>query len=300
MPVKDKKIGFIGLGRMGSGICANIQRAGFSLVVYNRTRSKMTPFLENGAEAAESPAEVAAKAEIVLTSLMDDASVLEITSGENGLLTSLRPNGIHIGLTTIRPGTSEILEKIHREADCHYIAGPVLGRPDAAAAGELKTFLSGDQQVIDICKPVYNSYTSLALNVGTAPGAANTMKVCSNYVAITQITLMGELYAFAEKSGLNPDYVLMIFQMLYAEPIMKMYAEKIKARDFDGAGFDLAAGLKDVRVYEQAFEEAGVLPGLVEVAKEKLLIGMARGLEKMDWSAIYEITRLTAGLDSRA
>ncbi len=295
-----QKIGFIGLGKMGSGICANIQNAGFPLTVFNRTRSKMAPFLEKGAKAADSPAELAAESEIVLTSLMDDASVLDMATGENGILSGLKPGGIHIGLTTIQPKTSEKLVEIHRKAGCQYIAGPVVGRPDAAAAGELKTFLSGDPQVIDKCKPVYESYTSMAINVGSAPGAANVMKVCANYMAITQITMMGEIYAYAEKSGLNLDFVLMALQLIYAEPTLKMYAEKIKNRDFDEPGFDLVAGLKDVNVYAQAFESVQVLPALVNVAKEKLLIAMARGLEKKDWSAIYEITRLTSGLESKA
>jgi len=296
MPNLNKKVGFIGLGKMGSGICSNIQKAGFELSVYNRTKSKMEPFVKAGAFECKSPKELAERSDIVLTSLMDDQSVLDIVSGDEGILAGLKPGGIHIGTTTIHPKTSEKLAEIHQAKGCHYVTGPVLGRPDAAAAGELTTFLSGDVEVIEKCKEVYDCYTISAINVGTSPGAANTMKICANYLAITQIEMMGEIYAFAEKSGLNTDFVLMAFHMAFASPVLKMYAEKIKNRDFDGPGFDLIGGLKDVNVYEQAFNDVGVIPGIAKVVKDKLVMAVAHGLEKKDWSATYEMTRLQSGL----
>ena len=292
----DKKIGFIGLGKMGAGICNNIQKAGFALSVYNRTQSKMEPFVKAGAFGCKSPKETATRSDIVLTSLMDDQSVMDTVLGETGILAGLKPGGIHIGLTTISPKTSERLDEIHQARGCHYIAGPVLGRPDAAAAGELKTFLSGNPDVIEKCKPVYDSYTSMAINVGTQPGAANTMKICANYLAMTQIEMMGEIYTFAEKSDLNLDFVLMIFQMAFAEPTLKMYAEKIKNRDFDDPGFELTGGLKDISVYEQAFTDVNAIPSIAKVVKDKLVTAIAQGLGGKDWSATYEITRLLAGL----
>ena len=96
---KKLNIGFIGLGKMGAGMCANIQRGNFPVTVYNRTRTKAKPFEKKGAVITDSPREVAGNSDIVLTSLMDDASVLEMCTGENGLLAGLRPGGIHIGLS---------------------------------------------------------------------------------------------------------------------------------------------------------------------------------------------------------
>jgi len=289
-------IGFMGLGKMGAAICTNIQKAGFALTVYNRTESKTQPFLDAGAQVAESPKALAAKSDIVLTSLMDDASVLDNATGDQGILAGLKPGGIHIGLTTICPATSDRLAKLHQEKGCHYIAGPVLGRPDLAASGELKTFLAGDAEAIETCKAVYDSYTAMAVNIGTSPGTASTMKICANYLAITQIEMMGEIYAFAEKSGLNLDFVLMAFHMAFADPTLKMYADKIKNREFDESGFDLIAGLKDVNVYEQAFNDVRVIPGIAKVVKDKLVMALAHGMGKKDWSATYEMTRLQSGL----
>jgi 3-hydroxyisobutyrate dehydrogenase-like beta-hydroxyacid dehydrogenase len=297
MANSDKKVGFIGLGKMGSGICRNIQKAGFSLSVYNRTKSKMKPFVEAGAYEGQSPKEVASRSDIVLTSLMDDQSVLDTVSSENGILAGLKPGGIHIGLTTISVKTSLRLEKLHKEKGCIYLAGPVLGRPDAAESGEIRTFMSGDSDAIESCEALVKSYTSAIFKVGNTASEAPSMKVCANYIAITQIEMMGEIYAFAEKSGLNLDLIQMIFQGAFTEPTLKMYAAKIRNREFDGAGFELLGGLKDVIIFEEAFTDMRVIPGIAKVVKDKLVTAVARGLGNKDWSATYEITRLMAGLD---
>lgn len=296
MTQSSLKVGFIGLGKMGAGICSNIQKAGFELSVFNRTQSKCEPFVEAGAFACGSPKELASRSDIVLTSLMDDKSILDTVSGENGILAGLAPGGIHICLTTINVRTAVKLAEMHQEKGCTYLSGPVLGRPDAAESGELKTFMSGDAESIERCKPLVDAYTSMLLPVGETAAEAVSMKVCANYMAITQIEVMGELYTFAEKSNLNKDLILMMFHMFYAEPIMKMYAEKIKDRDFDDSGFDLTAGLKDVKVYEEAFTDAGAIPSIGNIVKDKLVTAKALGMGGKDWSATYEITRLMAGL----
>lgn len=292
----DQKIGFIGLGKMGAGICSNIQKAGYALSVYNRTQSKMDPFVKAGAFGCKTPKETAARSDIVLTSLMDDQSVLDSVMGETGILAGLKPGGIHICLTTIRVKTAEKLEKMHQENGCIYIAGPVVGRPEAAKSGELKTFLSGDSSAIESCKAVIESYTSMSMPVGDTAIAATSMKVCANYIALTQIELMGEIYAFAEKRGLNIDLIQMMLQLIYAEPTLQMYAEKIKNRDFDDAGFELIGGLKDVSIFEDAFTDVCVIPGIAKIVKDKMVTAVAHGMGHKDWSATYEITRLQAGL----
>lgn len=262
------KIGFIGLGKMGAGICSNIQKAGFALSVYNRTPSKMEPFAKAGAFGCKTPKETAKRSDIVLTSLMDDQSVLDAVSGESGILAGLKKGGTHICLTTISVKTAEKLERLHRKNGCIYLSGPVVGRPDVAAQGQLKTFLSGDADAIESCKPLVESYTAMVLPIGSAASEAISMKICANYMAITQMEMMGELYTFAEKSGLNLDILQMMFQMAFAEPTLKMYAEKIKNRDFDEAGFDLAGGLKDVKIYEEAFTNVYAIPNIAKIVKD--------------------------------
>ena len=125
----------IGLGRMGAGIASSIQRAGFTLRVYNRTAAKMQPFADEGATAAESPKDAATGADVVVTNLMDDASVLDTVTAGDGILAGLGAGRIHIDTTTISPRCARQLAELHAEHGNRFVAGPVVGRPDVAAKG---------------------------------------------------------------------------------------------------------------------------------------------------------------------
>ncbi|MEH0018384.1 MAG: NAD(P)-dependent oxidoreductase [Desulfobacter sp.] len=298
---KKLNIGFIGLGKMGAGICANIQKADFPVTLYNRTRSKAEPFLENGAAIADSPFAVANASDIVLTSLMDDASVLDICTGENGILAGMKPGSIHIGLTTILPATANRLLALHREKQSGYIAAPVLGRPDAAAAGSLVSVLGGEPDAIETIRPVVNCYSRKILPVSDIPGQANALKVCVNYTVMTQMVMFGEIFTFAEKSGLDKEMIFTFAQMIFGTsgPVIE-YVEKIKDRTFDDAGFALTGGLKDALLFEKAFSDKGVNAGVAALAKEHLLAAAQNGLCGKDWSALTEMIRLAAGLGSQA
>lgn len=297
--MKETRVGFIGLGNMGSAICTNIQKAGFPLNVYNRTKEKTAAFIKSGASLSGCPREVAENSDLIFTSLMDDASVLNTCAGEHGLLAGLAPDKIHVGLTTISPQSANKLEQMHKDQGSHYIAGPVVGRPDVAAVGELITFLAGNDQAIESVREVVSAYTKTALPVGESPSFANALKICVNYMVMTQLTMLGEVYAYAEKSELDKDIVLLIATMFYggSGPMVE-YAEKIKNRDFEEAGFTLLGGLKDALIFEQAFLEVGARPGLISIAKDSFLEASNHGLGDKDWSALTEISRWSAGLDN--
>jgi len=152
----------------------------------------MEPFVKAGAFGCKTPQETAERSDIVLTSLMDDQSMLDAVTGESGILAGLKKGGIHICLTTISVKAAEKLERLHRKNGCIYLSGPVVGRPDAAAEGKLKTFLSGDVDAIERCKPLVESYTAMALPIGSTASEAIAMKICANYMAITQLEMMGD------------------------------------------------------------------------------------------------------------
>lgn len=299
MKQENLRIGFIGLGKMGSGICANIQKAGYELTVYNRSHEKTRVFANNGASAVKSIQELVANSDIIFTSLMDDQSVLDMCTGDTGILANLTDNKIHVGLTTIQPATSEQLQAMHQQLNCHYIAAPVVGRPDAAAAGKLISFLAGDLNAIDIITSVVASYTVKQVITGNVPSHASALKICTNYMAMTQLAMLGEIFSFAEKMGLEQDRVLMIADLFFAgNPAMTDYAAKIAMQDFDNAGFDLTAGLKDALIFESAFSSVGVKAGAIATAKDHLIAANANGLGRKDWSALTLMTRRAAGLDT--
>jgi len=251
------KVSFIGLGNMGSGMAARILKANFELTVFNRSRSKMEPLLEAGAKGGASVADTVRDADVVVTSLMDDKSALDMVA--SGMLEAMKPGAIHLGTTTISPQCADELARIHKEAGTVYVAGPVIGRPDAAAAGELITYLAGEEQACKAVMPICRAYARMAERVSDRHSVANSLKLCVNYTAVSLIELMGEVYAFAERSGVPTEEVNNFFQHAFAAPVLKMYATKIRTRDFDGAmGFAMTAGLKDVTLMQEAHERVGV------------------------------------------
>jgi 3-hydroxyisobutyrate dehydrogenase-like beta-hydroxyacid dehydrogenase len=292
MELVSLAVSCVGLGRMGAGIAHNIQSRGFRMTVYNRTPAKMTPFIAAGANAAKTPQEAAAAADIVVTSLMDDASVLDTLLGSEGLLAGMRPGAIHVGTTTISPGASTRCAELHAAQGSHYLAAPVAGRPDAAAAGKLFTFVAGKPEIIARARPVIEAYAPQLTVVGEDPAAAASIKLVGNFFVAGIIELVGEALVFAQQRGVLAPYSNLLKAW---QPWMREYLERIETRNFGDAGFELEAGLKDVRLILQAAAEAGVKLQVGEVVREKLMAAEARGMKGQDWSCFTEITRSEAG-----
>ena len=289
------KVAFIGLGNMGTGMAACILKTGFDLNVFNRTRNKIEPLVAAGAKSGTSVADTVRGADVVVTSLMDDKSVLDMLDA--GLLGAMKTEAIHLGTTTISPQCADQLARVHKGSGTSYVAGPVIGRPDAAAAGELTTYLAGEERACETVMPICRAYARVTKRISDRHSVANSMKLCANYTAISLIELMGEIYAFAERSGVPVVEVNEFFGQAFAAPVLKMYASKIRNRDFDGAmGFAMAAGLKDLKLMQQAHERVGVPFEIGAIICGKMEAGVTGGMSNQDWSGIYEITRRRAGL----
>jgi 3-hydroxyisobutyrate dehydrogenase-like beta-hydroxyacid dehydrogenase len=287
----------IGLGRMGAGIASSIQRAGFTLRVYNRTAAKMQPFADRGAKAAGSPKQAASGADVVVTNLMDDASVLDAVTGGDGILAGLGAGRIHVDTTTISPRCARHLGEVHAEHGSRFVAGPVVGRPDVAAKGELRTFLGGEAGAIEECRPVVDAYTSLAIHLGEDPGLASSMKLVVNYTLVATVELMGQVFAFGEKSGISPDMLNLVMGAFFGQPALQEYARLIRSRDFSDPGFALSGAMKDLELMMQAAGDIRAPLPFGSIVRDKLLTAAARGMEDLDWAVISEISRMQAGLE---
>lgn len=291
------KVAFIGLGNMGASIAHCILRAGFDLTVWNRTASKMRPFVEQGARAADTAREAVSQADVVLTSLMDDRSILENLKGESGILAGLRKGGVHVCVTTISPRCADELEQLHRQHGSLYVSGPVVGRPDSAASGTLTSFLAGPAPAIEATTQVCMAYSKQVVRVSDRPSVANCLKLCINYSVVSIIELLGETYTLAEKCGVPGEILRDFFLTAFAHPALRTYVNKLQARDFDGpAGFSMKGGLKDVRLMLATAEQAGAPLEIGEIVERKLQEALESGMQDRDWSAFSEITRQEAGL----
>jgi 3-hydroxyisobutyrate dehydrogenase-like beta-hydroxyacid dehydrogenase len=296
MAAAIEHVACIGLGRMGAGIARNIQKGGFRLVVYNRTAAKAEPLVRAGARLAGSAREAAVGADVVVTSLMDDRSVLDALEGPDGILAGLSRDAIHIGATTVSPRCAREVAALHAAHGSRFVAAPVLGRPDVAEAGQLRAFVAGDPEAIARCAPVLQAYTAGVLNLGPTHAVANSLKLAVNYMLAVGIELIGHVYAFAEKSGIDADVMGQVMAALFAGPALPGYSDRIRTRAFDDAGFALPGGLKDVDLFLEASAEARAPLPFAAILRDRFVTALARGLEHKDWSAVTEIARVNAGL----
>jgi 3-hydroxyisobutyrate dehydrogenase-like beta-hydroxyacid dehydrogenase len=256
----------------------------------------MQPFIAAGAKAARTPREAALEADIVVTSLMDDKSVFDVILGDNGILAGMRTDGIHIGTSTISPTASTQCSRLHAERGSHYISAPVLGRPDAAAAGKLFTLVAGKTEVIDRSRAVLESYSQSITLLGEDPASAASLKLIANFFGAGVLELIGEAFTFAEKRGVLEPMANMLKGFL---PPMGEYVDRIATRKYDQPGFTLDAGFKDVRLILDAAGEVHVPLPIADVIRDKCLAAAAYGFNDRDWCVFTEITRLNAGQPSR-
>lgn len=292
------KVTFLGLGNMGSGMARNILNAGFDLTVWNRTLSKTESLAAAGAAVAASIPEAVSSADVIISSLMDDQSVLDNVSGESGLIANMKPGATHVCVTTISPGLADRLLQMHRDAGTEYVSCPVLGRPDAAVEGSLIALVAGSEAGLEAAKPVIDTFTNVVMPVGTLPSHAATLKLCLNYTVISSIELMSEIYTCCDKSGLSLEEVEGYFKIIYGFPVLHMYAEKIRKREFADGGFRMTGGLKDVQLMLDTAANLGTRFEIGEIVKGKMQEGLKAGYQDLDWSAIYEVTRSRSGLDN--
>jgi 3-hydroxyisobutyrate dehydrogenase-like beta-hydroxyacid dehydrogenase len=291
------RAGFIGLGMMGSGMAANLLRAGHEVTVYNRTPGKVTALAAQGARAAGSIAE-ACQGEAVLTMLADDAALEAVMAGEGGVLASLAPGAIHVSMSTVGTATTERLAARHAAAGQRFIAAPVFGRPEAAAAGELFILAAGPDETISVCQGLFDAMGQRTYRFGEHPASASLVKLSGNFLIAATIEAFGEAFALIEKAGVSREaYLEMLTGTLFTAPLHKGYGGAVAAGRFAPPGFAAPLGFKDVRLTQAAAEELRVPMPLAGLLRERFLALLAQpGGEQLDWAAISQVSRRDAGL----
>ncbi|MGA2488259.1 MAG: NAD(P)-dependent oxidoreductase [Roseiarcus sp.] len=284
-------VAFIGLGKMGVAMAANIRRAGYSLAVWNRSADKAAPLIALGARLAKTPAAAAADADILISSLADDDAVKAVVSEPDGVLAGLRPGAVHIGTSTISPTLSDELERMHAAAGRCYIAGPVVGRVPAAEAAQLLTFVAGDAERIGASRSVIASYAPMIFVVGERASQASIAKLIANFLGASALDLIGQSLAWAEKSDLPSALVQQMLSSFFANPATREYVTKISERDFDAVGFTASGGLKDVKLMIAAAQDVNLRLSSAEALRSKLEASIARGWQDKDWSCLTDIDR---------
>jgi 3-hydroxyisobutyrate dehydrogenase-like beta-hydroxyacid dehydrogenase len=282
------KLGFIGLGHLGIPIAENLLGNTKQLYVYNRTTAKAKALTEKGAVLCKSVKELTSLCDIVFSIVSDDAALKQITSGKDGIAANLKEGGIHVSISTILPSTAKELSAWHRQYNNYYLASPVMGRPEAARAGELNFLVSGDGHAIETVKTLLQQAGAVGVwEFGNEPEAANVAKLCSNFLIISAIEAMAEGIHLAEKSGIDAaTWMNMLTQTLFNAPVYINYGNILLKEAYQPAGFSLRLGLKDVNlVLEQASSVNAKMP-FGKIVHKQLKDSMENELAEYDWTAI--------------
>jgi 3-hydroxyisobutyrate dehydrogenase-like beta-hydroxyacid dehydrogenase len=290
------KVGFIGIGHMGAGMAANLLKAGHDVTVYNRTPGKAQGLIDRGAHLAARVAD-ACQGSAVVTMLADDDAVEGVVFGEGGLLRSLGKRTIHVSMSTISVALSERIAALHASAGQGFVAAPVFGRPDVAAAGNLFIVAAGPPDVVSACMPLFEAMGQKTFPVGEEAPAANVIKLTGNFLISTVIESLAEAFSLIRKFGLDPNLFLdVLTNSLFTAPVYRNYGSMIAADRFEPAGFRLPLGLKDNRLLLAAAEEASVPMPMASIVHDRFLAALAHGLKEADWAGIARISYRDAGL----
>ncbi|MBI3605160.1 MAG: NAD(P)-dependent oxidoreductase [Nitrospirae bacterium] len=290
-----KKVGFLGLGIMGAGMCKRLLGAGFHLTVYNRTPGKARELIELGAIEAKTPAEAVSNSDVSITMLGDPASVKEVILGKGGVLEGIRKEATHIDMTTIDPNTTRRLSNAFYQKGAYFVEAPVTGSKLAAAAGELVLMAGGEEKDLERVLPVLKPLSKKIVYMGEA-GKGALMKLVNN------LSMAGAMEAFFEgmtlgrKAGLAPEKILEVLNhSALASPLLKMKGEAVLKKNFE-THFSLKHMAKDIRLavtearrLEVPMPVTSVVDGLFDIAK-------SQGLDELDFSALVQVVEKMAQL----
>jgi 3-hydroxyisobutyrate dehydrogenase-like beta-hydroxyacid dehydrogenase len=290
-------LGFIGLGNMGAAIAANLLKAGYGLRVYNRTAAKAAPLVEQGATLPSKPAEVAQPGGIVLTMVADDHALEELCLASGSFVERLGSGGIHISMSTIAPATAERLAEHHAKYGVTYLASPVFGRPEAAAAAKLWVCTSGPSAAKQRVQPILAAIGQGVFDFGEGVASANVVKLCGNFLIASAIESLAESLTLAEKNGVDKKAVAdMLGKSILACPVYQGYSKQIAEERFEPAGFRLALGLKDITLALQAATAKSMPMPVGSLLRDRWLASVAKGRENFDWTAVALSVAEDAGL----
>jgi 3-hydroxyisobutyrate dehydrogenase-like beta-hydroxyacid dehydrogenase len=300
---EDEKlvVGFVGSGRMGVPMAANLVAAGYRVVAHSRHPERAGELADLGIIQVTELGELHC-CSIVISMLPDDAAARDVVlgprrNGADGLVPILVPGTIHLSMGTISPGCAGELAVEHARYGQGYVAAPVFGNPDAARARELFIIAAGAREWTARCQPLLDVLGQKTFLVGIDPAVANVIKLVGNVMSAVNLELIGEVLALARKRGIEPTLVVDILtQTMFAGRMHRIYGGKIAGQRYEAGGFILPLALKDVRLALAEAEAAAVPMPLVSAVRDRMLTGIANGYAHLDWSALGLIAAEEAGL----
>jgi 3-hydroxyisobutyrate dehydrogenase len=289
-------VGFIGVGNMGNPMAGNVLKAGFPLTVFDKNNRAMENLVQAGARAASSVADVAARAEIVMTCLPMSPDVESLYLDAGGLVELARPGTILIDLSSVLPSTPRKLEPAARARGLHFLEAPVSGGTSGARAATLAVMVGGDPQILERARPVLRAIGPNIFSVGPV-GAGNTVKAINNMMACVNSLAMMEGVVLGVKAGLDP---MIVYEVVKASSGGSKALERIPTalvpRTFD-PGFKVQLMNKDLDTFNSIARELHVPVSFANVAQRYQQAALAAGLGELDTSAVVQIIERLAAIE---
>lgn len=288
-------VGFVGLGRMGSRMAARLLKAGYEVVVYNRTREKAEALAQKGAKVASSPAEAAAGSDVTFTNVSDGAALKAVCLGDSGVLSARLAPKLLIDMGTVSPAESAEVAAAAKSAGVGFLRSPVSGSTVLAEAGKLTILASGDREVYDEADPYLAPIGETRYYVGTGE-SARYLKLVLNMAVAAQVQILAEGLVLGEKAGLDWDKMIeVISNSSVGSPLYKYKAGPLKERNYNPT-FSIGLMVKDLKLALAAAREAGVELPVAERVKEFYAQAAEAGLADRDFTAVTLELEKMAGL----
>jgi 3-hydroxyisobutyrate dehydrogenase len=292
-----ERIGFVGLGIMGSRMAANLRRAGYELTVYNRTRATADAWAaEHGATVAATPAEAGAAADVVITMVVDGDQVREVLLGEDGVAAGAGEGTLCVDMSTIAPGDSRAIAEALAERGIRFVDAPVTGSSPKAQDGTLTIMAGGAKEDFERARPLFEAMGELIVHVGGQVGQGEMVKLINNAVAAANAHTLAQALVVGRGTGVDLDALTQVMGAgSGGSAMLALKAGPMREHDY-ATLFKLEHMLKDVRLCLEEGQAAGVPFPAAASVREALTAGMGRGLGDADFAAIVETVEGLAGV----
>ena len=295
-------IGFIGLGNMGGGMAGNIQKAGYPMIVYDLREAATRPFLEGGARLGNSPADVASRSEIILTSLPGPREVEMVATGPEGILQGMTAGSVYIDLSTSRPTLIREMEPQFRAKGVHVLDAPVSGGKSGAQSRNLAVMVGGEREVFDRVKPLLDAFGDKVYYAGSI-GAGSVAKLVHNMIGHGVRQAIAEGLTLGIKAGVDAEA---LWECVRRGSLGRMsvlhegVAGTVFRGEFEPANFALSLARKDIGLATDLGREFDVPMPVANLAEQIAIEAMNRGWGEMDSSVTFRLQEERSGVEVRA
>jgi 3-hydroxyisobutyrate dehydrogenase-like beta-hydroxyacid dehydrogenase len=294
-----KKIAYLGLGTMGSGMASNLLKAGYQVTVWDRTSAKCEPFARKGARVGQTPADAVRDADLVMYSLSDDAAVEKVVMGPQGILSAITAGQIAVDMSTVLPATSLREQEAYAKRGVDFVDAPVFGSKNESANAKLWVLAAGKKDVFEKVKPILEKLGQTVHYLGKN-GNATAMKLVGNLIVALELEALAEGLILAGKAGLDLKTVMEVVKVAdFGSPLLVGNGENILKRDFS-AYFALQLMLKDANLIQQFSESLSSPVPVLRVVQKNLADAVALGFGKENASAVIKALEKEAGVKIKA